>query len=155
MTTTQSQATHDNKNIDTRNEWLLALPRLFALAIKLAFDRNIPWETKTTMGAALLYIVSPIDGIPDFIPILGQVEDIAIFLLLVDGIVNHLDRDIVLRHWTGRPDTLESIGRFTSRITRIMPSFIRDRVMKKAFRNNWGPKATATGTAGRTVVDAG
>ena len=146
---------YQNQNVDTRNEWLLALPRLFALAIKLAFDRNIPWETKTTMGAALLYIISPIDGIPDFIPLLGQVEDIAIFLLLVDGIVNHLDRDVVLRHWTGKPETLENIGRFTARITRIMPAFIRDRVMKKAFRNNWNPGNKGPGGAGRTVVEAG
>src|SRR5687768_2811006 len=147
--------TKNNQNVESRNEWLLAIPRLFALAIKLAFDRNIPWETKTTMGAALLYIISPIDGIPDFIPVLGQVEDIAIFLLLIDGIVNHLDRDVVLRHWTGRPETLESIGRFTGRITRIMPAFIRDRVMKKAFRNNWGPGKPGNSGVGRTVVEAG
>ena len=145
-----------DKNTDrnTRSEWLLAIPRLFMLTIRLAFDRNIPWETKTTMGAALLYIISPIDGIPDFIPVLGQVEDIAIFLILVDGIVNHLDRGVVLRHWRGRPETLESIGRFTGRITGVMPAFIRDRVMKKAFRNNWGPKPNGNATAGKRVVEA-
>src|SRR5689334_20501327 len=127
-----------------KHEWVMALPRLALLTVKLAFDRRIPWETKSAMGVAMLYIISPIDGIPDFIPVIGQLEDIMIGVLLVDGIVNHLDRAVVLDHWTGRPETLDAIGRLTRRFTKIMPSVIRDRVMKKAFRKGWGPGANAT-----------
>lgn len=142
-------------------EWLLAVPRMAWLAMKLGFDKNVPWETKSTLGLAMLYILSPIDGIPDFIPVVGQLEDLLIGLLVIDGIVNHIDRSVVLKHWTGRPEMLDSIGRFTSRVTRAMPDFVRNRVMKRAFPKGWqrtGEK-TSAGPAGpantsRKVVDA-
>ena len=59
-----------------QSEWIMALPRLAMLAIRLGFDKNVPWETKTALGGGLLYIISPIDGIPDFIPVLGYVDDV-------------------------------------------------------------------------------
>ena len=73
-------------NVETvdRSEWLLALPRLAVLAVKLGFDRSVPWETKTALGGGLLYILSPIDGIPDFIPVLGLLDDL---LLVPAGIL--------------------------------------------------------------------
>lgn len=138
-----------------KHEWLMALPRLAALAFKLGFDRNVPWETKSALGLAMLYIISPIDGIPDFIPVIGQLEDMAIAILVIDGMVNHIDRDIVLRHWTGRPETLDAIGRMTSRATRLLPGFIRNRVMKKAFRSGWNPGPNGGQPRyGRRVVNA-
>lgn len=115
-------------------EWLMALPRLAMLAIRLGLDPKVDWATKAALGAGLLYIVSPIDGIPDFIPVLGQLEDILVAVLLIDGMVNRIDRDVVLRHWRGNPATLDAIGRLTGRVTKVMPSFLRNRVMKKAFK---------------------
>lgn len=147
-------------NTSTR-ERLLAVPRMAWLAVKLGFDKNVPWETKSTLSLAMLYILSPIDGIPDFIPVVGQLEDLLIGLLVIDGIVNHIDRSVVLKHWTGRPEMLDSIGRFTSRVTRAMPAFVRNRVMKRAFPKGWnrpGAKSdggpTPAGSARRKVVDA-
>lgn len=138
------------------SEWLFALPRLAVLAVKLAFDRDVSWETKVALGGGMLYIISPIDGIPDFIPVFGQLEDILIGLMLIDGMVNHIDRSIVLRHWTGQPETLDAIGNTTRRITALMPKFLRERVMKKAFRNNWKPEPSSdTRFFGKKVVDAG
>jgi uncharacterized membrane protein YkvA (DUF1232 family) len=139
-----------------QSEWIMALPRLVMLAIRLGFDKNVPWETKTALGGGLLYIISPIDGIPDFIPVIGQLEDILVAVLLIDGMVNYVDREIVLKHWRGQPETLDAIGRTTKRVTAIMPAFIRNRVMKKAFRKNWRPGATGPtpGATGKVVVDA-
>lgn len=134
-----------------REEWLMALPRLVALGFRLGFDKSVPWETKTALGAGLLYLVSPIDGIPDFIPVLGQLDDILTAVLLIDGMVNHVDRAIVLRHWRGQPETLDAIGNTTRRVTMMMPKFIRDRVMKKAFRDRWQPgRKPAPGSPGKT-----
>ncbi len=131
-----------------REEWLMALPRLVALGFRLGFDRDVPWETKTALGAGLLYLVSPFDGIPDFIPVLGQLDDILTAVLVVDGMVNHVDRAIVLRHWKGHPETLDAIGNVTRRVTAMMPKFIRERVMKKAFKDKWKPGAKPASDTG-------
>lgn len=134
-----------------REEWLMALPRLVALAFRLGFDKDVPWETKTALGAGLLYIVSPFDGIPDFIPVFGQLDDILTAVLIIDGMVNHIDRAIVLRHWRGQPETLDAIGATTRKVTMMMPKFIRERVMKKAFRDKWKPgQRPASGASGHT-----
>jgi uncharacterized membrane protein YkvA (DUF1232 family) len=42
-----------------------------------------PWISRALLGAAIAYFVSPIDLIPDFIPILGQLDD----LLIVTGLI--------------------------------------------------------------------
>src|SRR4051812_2079077 len=88
----------------------LLLPNLAILIGKLAMDKRIPWETKTALGAAAVYIASPFDGIPDFIPVLGQLEDAFIALLIIDGIINNLDQEIVREHWNGETKTLEWLG---------------------------------------------
>jgi uncharacterized membrane protein YkvA (DUF1232 family) len=43
--------------------------------------REIPWYSIAAVVAALLYVLSPIDLIPDFIPIIGLVDDAAVIAL--------------------------------------------------------------------------
>lgn len=48
-------------------------------ALGLAFrDRRVPWSAKALIGLVIGYAVSPIDLIPDFIPVLGQIDDLII-----------------------------------------------------------------------------
>ena len=46
-------------------------------------DPSVPRVSKFLLGAAIAYLLSPIDEIPDFIPILGQLDDLVIVPLLV------------------------------------------------------------------------
>lgn len=55
---------------------------------KLRFGRallgsGLPWPMRLLVGALVLYLASPIDLVPDFIPVLGQVDDIALALVVV------------------------------------------------------------------------
>jgi len=54
--------------------------RVWFLVLK---DPRTPRVSKWLLGAALAYLASPVDLIPDFIPILGQVDD----LVIVPGLV--------------------------------------------------------------------
>ena len=44
---------------------------------------NVPWHIKAIAVAALLYLVSPIDAVPDFIPIAGLADDVSIILAVI------------------------------------------------------------------------
>lgn len=116
-------------------ELLMLVPNVAILVGKLAMDKRIPTETKLTLGAAALYLVSPIDGIPDFIPILGHLDDVIMILLIVDGVVNHVDRDIVREHWRGAPGTLDRVGSIAKMLTSFIPEAIRERFFERAFHS--------------------
>ncbi len=58
--------------------------------------RDIPWKTLVSIVAVLIYFVSPIDFIPDFLPVVGISDDIALVLWLVSSIRKDLDK---FRQW--------------------------------------------------------
>jgi uncharacterized membrane protein YkvA (DUF1232 family) len=66
--------------------WRLAgtgkrLPLYLKLARALFDDAEVPAGRKALLGAALAYTVSPIDLVPEFIPVAGQLDDLAVLLL--------------------------------------------------------------------------
>lgn len=58
--------------------------------------RGIPWKTLISVIAVLIYFVSPIDFIPDFLPFVGFADDIALLLWLFGSIQKDLDK---FRQW--------------------------------------------------------
>ena len=112
-------------------ELLMLVPNVAILVGRLAGDPRISMETKITLLAAAAYFVSPIDLIPDFIPGLGQIDDLMALLLIVDGIVNHLDAQIVEEHWRGSPATLARIRTISRAGTRIIPEGIKRRLFHR------------------------
>ena len=46
-------------------------------------DPNVPWYRKSVVVAALIYFISPIDAIPDFIPIIGYLDDMGVIVALL------------------------------------------------------------------------
>lgn len=53
--------------------------------------KNVPWKLLAAIGFAVTYLVSPLDIIPDFIPVLGFVDDAAVFALVVSSFQSELD----------------------------------------------------------------
>ena len=53
--------------------------------------KSVPWKLIASIGFAVTYLVSPLDIIPDFIPLLGFVDDAAVFSLVVSSFQSELD----------------------------------------------------------------
>ncbi len=85
------------------------LPNLIKLLGRLVSDPRVPRRSKVVIGVALAYLVSPVDLIPEFVPVIGFADD----LLLVSYAINHLitvaGEDVVLEHWDGPRDMLELV----------------------------------------------
>jgi uncharacterized membrane protein YkvA (DUF1232 family) len=101
-------------------ETLLAVPRIALLVPKLMGDERVTKRTKLALAGLVVYLASPWDLIPDFIPGLGQLDDAVILLLFVDGVLNQVDDAVLLDNWTGEVATLrrlQTLSRFVARWT--------------------------------------
>ena len=101
-------------------EYVLLLPRLAKLIAGLVRDPRVPARPKATLMLVAVYLVSPIDLVPSFVPGLGQLDDLVVAALALDGLLNHVPESVVREHWEGDEDVLEVVQeilrQFTSRV---------------------------------------
>src|SRR5207247_953011 len=90
---------------------LRALPDILSTIVRLAADPILPTAAKVALAAAALYLVSPIDLIPDFIPGIGMLDDLFVVAIVVDGVLNWVDRGLVLKYWPGRAESFDGVAR--------------------------------------------
>lgn len=97
---------------DRRREYLLLLPDLFALLIRLLRDSRIDASLRLQLAAVSLYVISPVDLIPDVFMPIGLVDDtvaLAFILSRVVRIMGEAGETILREHWEGEGDILAQI----------------------------------------------
>lgn len=85
------------------------IPNLLGLFRGLLRDPRVHWSDKLWLGFAVIWIASPIDLIPEFIPIAGPVDDAIVAALVLRRLLRRTDRSVLFDHWRGKPATLEVI----------------------------------------------
>ncbi len=85
------------------------VPNITRLFAGLVRDRRVPLRAKVVLGAAALYLAMPIDLIPDFIPVAGQLDDAIVAAFALRFVVGTTPREIVAEHWHGDPETLRRL----------------------------------------------
>jgi uncharacterized membrane protein YkvA (DUF1232 family) len=111
---------------------LKALPNLIRLIAKLVTDPMLPRAAKIALAAAMVYLASPLDLIPDVIPFLGYLDDLLLASVLVDGLLNYVDRALVLKYWPGTPESLERIARAARMLAVWVPRRLKARIFARA-----------------------
>ncbi len=91
-------------------EMLLFLPDFAVLIFRLLKDPRVPAKAKAKLGLFVVYLASPIDVIPDFIPVLGQMDDLVAAVLVVRDILQTTPQEVVLELWSGQGDVIKTIG---------------------------------------------
>ena len=91
---------------------LRLIPDLVRLTRSLLADRGTPRRVKVALGGLLIYLLSPIDLIPDFIPVLGSVDDLAITALVLRWAGRRVGPTELKRHWAGTDPGFELLLRF-------------------------------------------
>ena len=107
---------------------LLLLPRLARMIASLLADGEVPTAAKVALGAMALYLASPIDLIPDFIPFVGYLDDVLVAAIVVDGLLNHLDRSFLLKYWPGSVASLDATAAVAGRLARWVPERVKARI---------------------------
>ena len=85
------------------------LPNLLLLFKGLLRDPRVPRSSKTLIGFAVVWIASPIDLVPEFIPVLGPLDDAVVAALVLRYVVRRTDRSVLDEHWRGNPAFLDRI----------------------------------------------
>lgn len=92
-------------------ELLRLLPDVVRLVRRLAADRALPRGVRVRLWLLLAYLVSPIDIVPDFIPVLGYADDAVIVALVLRSVIRRAGPAAVARHWPGTPEGLAALRR--------------------------------------------
>ena len=96
---------------DAIRELALFVPNLARLFAGLVRDARVPVRAKIVLGATAVYLASPIDLIPDFIPVLGSLDDAVIAAFALRYVVRTTPAGLVAEHWPGDPATLARLLR--------------------------------------------
>jgi uncharacterized membrane protein YkvA (DUF1232 family) len=88
------------------------VPNLVILFKGLFGDDRVPVGSKILLGVAIVWLVSPIDLVPEFIPLLGPLDDAVVAALVLRHLMKHAGEDVVREHWRGEPRTLDLVMRF-------------------------------------------
>jgi uncharacterized membrane protein YkvA (DUF1232 family) len=104
---------------------ILIVPNIVKLVGRLLADPRVPRRSKIALGAAAAYVASPIDLVPDIIPVVGWADDILFLLMAIDGLISRSGKEIVEEHWDGPVDLLTLIEDVLSLARGIVPTKIR------------------------------
>ena len=113
-------------------ELLWLLPHLAQLIVRLARDPRVSRRTKSVLAGVAVYLASPVDLVPDFIPLLGYLDDVLLVAIVLDGLLNHVPREVLLEHWPGDPQSLDRVGRVAGRLSVWVPQSWKARVFGSA-----------------------
>jgi len=109
-------------------ELFLLLPRLGLLVARLVKDDRVPLSAKLMLVGLGAYLASPIDIFPDFIPVLGYLDDVLVAAVVVDGLLSSVEREVLLSHWPGDPATLDRVAGVAATVSAFVPRRIKRRL---------------------------
>ncbi|MDB4891013.1 MAG: hypothetical protein JWL61_2868 [Gemmatimonadetes bacterium] len=90
--------------------YMKQLPAYVRLLGGLISDKRVSTTDKLLVAGAIAYIVMPLDIIPDFIPFLGEVDDVFILVLALQRLVSNAGRNVLAAHWTGAMEDLADLN---------------------------------------------
>lgn len=85
------------------------LPDCATTARRLRSDPRVPRRAKFAIGLALLWVLSPIDLIPEFLPVIGALDDVVVVALAFRYAARQVPRSVLLEAWPGKPSTIERV----------------------------------------------
>ena len=94
----------------TMMHYIRQLPNYLRLLVGLMTDSRVSGTDKLLVAGALAYIIMPFDFIPDFIPFLGEVDDVYLLVLALQRLIGNAGRSTLLAHWSGAAEDLADMN---------------------------------------------
>jgi uncharacterized membrane protein YkvA (DUF1232 family) len=94
---------------------LRLLPDVVRLVRRLAADRSLPRAVRIRLWLLLAYLLSPIDLVPDVVPVVGYADDVVVVAWVLRSVVRRAGPEALARHWPGEPAGLAVVARLAGR----------------------------------------
>jgi uncharacterized membrane protein YkvA (DUF1232 family) len=93
----------------TAKDLATVLPACAMAARRLRRDPRVPRRAKIAVAFAAIWVVSPIDLIPEFLPIIGPLDDVIVVALALRYAARRVPRDVLFEAWPAEPRILERL----------------------------------------------
>ena len=93
----------------TAKELARFLPSCVTTVRRLRAHPAVPRRAKIALGVAGLWVLSPIDLIPEFLPVIGPLDDIVVVALALRYAARRVPRDVLLEAWPGDPRLMQRL----------------------------------------------
>ena len=103
-------------------EAMRLVPDVVRLLRRLAGDRTLARSVRIRLWVLLAYLISPIDLIPDFIPVLGYADDAIIVAIALRSITRRAGPEVLEQHWPGSPEGLDTLLMLAGLTSRTLPT---------------------------------
>ena len=97
------------------------VPNLIKLISRLVKDPRVPRRSKIALGLAAAYVATPIDLIPEVIPVVGWADDLLFLMLAIDSLIERAGKEVVEEHWDGPVDLLSVIREVIAAARMVLP----------------------------------
>ena len=86
------------------SDYIFVVPDIVALICRMLKDSRVPIKTKLAVSASLAYVIFPTDLIPDKIPFIGKIDEIAVVFFALNRIATDVPTKVILENWAGKDE---------------------------------------------------
>lgn len=105
------------------------LPNFVRLLYGLITDPRVETLDKLLVAGAVAYVLIPENVFPDFIPLIGEVDDVFVLVLALRQLMKSAGHEIMLEHWMGDPEDLDELN--LERVLAAAAFFLPRRVRRR------------------------
>ena len=113
-------------------------PAVLRLFGRLMTDPRVSIIDRGVVAAVIAYVISPFDLIPDYLAVIGVVDDLFLMGVALDRLLMRAPADAVEEHWEGTPEGLESLTAELQAIGDVLPAPIRNVLYGRVAESQWG-----------------
>lgn len=125
------------------SNFLMFIPNFLKLLGRLLTDGRVPMAEKALFAGAIVYVIMPLDFIPDVLPFVGQVDDVYLVALTLLRLINRTDESVVKENWSGGGDIVSLANSIANiapmllpkRVTRVLTSKVELAPVGKALKS--------------------
>ncbi len=111
--------------LSTLRDAAAAVPAVIKLAARLAVDSRVDLRARLVVAGAVGYTLLPIDIVPDWVPVLGRLDDVVVAALAMKILLDEAGEEVVREHWDGSEQALRAFEEIVEWLAGAVPARLR------------------------------